>query len=290
MPVEHDDLPRDRGAGRPVAAAGPSRRARAPTRSASRATARRPWTRRRGRSSAPRRARRPSSRASRSSASRRLRAAASHSRITASGLSPRLSRPRSETPSRASSADRAAAGSRPESAARPRAPRASTSGPAARPMSCSIAVRGPSSAVRPSHRRATACAIDCSMTSTPLSGKERFGRNWSASATTSSSAASSIVTWRDRAGCRGRRAGRPSPWASIGVDRDLREPADEGRVGLEAGLVLLERRRADARDLAAGERRLQRLRRGRARPARRAGGSRRRTRPPTDGAPRRGSP
>ena len=49
---------------------------------------------------------------------------------------------------------------------------------------------------RPFSPLASAWAIDCSMMSTPLSGKERLGRNWSASAMASSSTSSPIVTPR----------------------------------------------------------------------------------------------
>ena len=107
---------------------------------------------------------------------------------------------------------------------------------------------------------ARAHATDCSMTSTPLSGNERFGRYCVASATSSSSASSvdrdaaqlrEAVADRDEHGAHRRRVHR--------LDRDLGEAPGERGLGLEAGLVLLRGRRADAGDLAAGERRLERL-------------------------------
>ena len=193
-------------------------------------------------------------------AHRRQPAAPPWSSTTASGWSRRASRPRSETRSRPSSAacaarveQRPVAEVRGERRRGPRPGRAA-SRPAPRPP------RG-----RPRRRpRSLPCVsaqvTDCSSRSTPLSGCARLGRNRSARSTSSSSAASSTATWRafSRLARTAASTARTAA-ASIGSTGTIvnrRASADSGSMQL---LVLLGRRRADDRDVAPGERRLEAL-------------------------------
>ena len=204
---------------------------------------------------------RPNSRA----ASRPARASADPAEAprrstTPSGWSRRASRPRSETRSRPRSAAWAAGSSRERARSSVSRPASAAVGSNGIPTSAATASRAPATSTddRP---WVIAQVTDCSTRSTPLSGCARLGRNRSARSTSSSSAASSMVTWRafsrlDADGDEHLADGR----GVHRLDRDDREPARQRAQRLDELLVLLGGRRADDRDVAAGQRWLEALR------------------------------